>query len=196
MSYPGPFSLLQFCQKCNHLISWRYSDSQDIFQDLEHGGVNQPLGVPSLLLFLSPSLSSLLSLLSPWSRGGGCCAKAGGHTPLEGCVGNSLVIRYHKFHRNQNNWGVSHVWWTSQKHNGSCSNDAIMSLINRKYTTHNLCRSATGDIAHLKQQIPELQFMLRSTLMRMTCSTTKITNTDFYFWKRAFPFSKHVLASF
>ena len=31
----------------------RLSGRQDVFQDLEHGGVNQPLWVPSLLLSLS-----------------------------------------------------------------------------------------------------------------------------------------------
>ena len=67
---------------------------QGIFQHLEHGGVNQPLGVPSLLLFpsLSPSSPSPLSPISPWSRG--CCAKVEGITPPpEGCVGNSLSFR-------------------------------------------------------------------------------------------------------
>ena len=65
---------------------------QGIFQDLEHGGVNQPLGVPSFpfsspLSFLPPSPSPL-SLLSPWSRGV-LCESWGVLTPLRG-VGNSL----------------------------------------------------------------------------------------------------------
>jgi len=48
---------------------WYSIPQQGIFQDLEHGGVNQPLGVPSLpfsspLSFLPPSPFPL-SLLCP-----------------------------------------------------------------------------------------------------------------------------------
>ena len=67
---------------------------QDIFQDLEHGGCQPTLGGPFSSLLLSFSLSppspSPLSLISPWSRGGGCCAKVGGINPPEGGVGNPL----------------------------------------------------------------------------------------------------------
>ena len=59
---------------------------QGIFQDLERGGVNQPLGVPSLP-FSSPLPFPLPLLpLSPsfLPEAGGCCAKVGGINPSEG----------------------------------------------------------------------------------------------------------------
>jgi len=65
-----------------HYDSTSIGFTQGIFQDLEHGGVNQPLGVPSLLLspFLSPSLPFLSFPLKP----GGVVRKLGGINPPQG----------------------------------------------------------------------------------------------------------------
>jgi len=78
-----PVEMLKLNSCFLHLLS----ALQGIFQDLEHGGVNQPLGslrFPSPLLFPFPLPPLPLSPSFP-PEAGGCHAKVGGVlTPPEG----------------------------------------------------------------------------------------------------------------
>ena len=78
--YTGPW--LHLDDQVQHQQAWA-GRHQGIFQDLEHGGVNQPLGVPSLpysssLPFPLPSLP--LSLSFPPEAGGVVRQLGGGIT--------------------------------------------------------------------------------------------------------------------